>query len=203
MNSFSRRAVSRLSDRGIKIYACSGGGNHSYTEWLKWLSYVPTFQKTRIEELSSKMVENLSFHEVQEVYEYKNQVRMLDLFQKYGTGVISREEYLEVYDFMVNNSIHNFMLSKLSLEEIDYAKGQIQYFSDVSEEVLNQKVEEEWKDGNYEKLSMVDAYILHVISSIKFKKNRDDFNRRIDAILTSNDVMCPKKLEKMMPCTYR
>lgn len=203
MNSFSRRLASRLAGKEIKIFPCENGVNNSYMEWLKWLSYVPEFQRTRIEELNSKMVGDLSFNELEEVYEYRNQVRMLDLFQRYGTLDISGDECLEVYDFIGNHSIHDLMLSKLSFEEMEYAKRQVQYFSQIPDDILSKKVEEEQQKSNYEKLSMVDAYIFHVISQINFKRGMDDFNRRLDSILAASDVMCPKRLEKILPCTSK
>ena len=130
-----------------------------YIEWIKWLSYVLEFQKARIQELNSKTVAELTLDELDEIRAYKRQIRMLSLFKIYGTSEISKKEYMEVYDFMVNQSIDELMLSKLSSGELRYAKGQIQYFSQIPSEKLRKKVNEEQKADSYEKLSMVDSYV--------------------------------------------
>ena len=81
------------------------GNVDPYMEWIKWLSYLLEFQKVRIQELNSKIVEELSLEELDEIIAYKSQIRMLDLFKIYGTSEISKEEYMEVSNFMENQSI--------------------------------------------------------------------------------------------------
>lgn len=81
------------------------GNVNPYIEWIKWLEYEPEFQKLRIQELASKEIENLSIDELEEIKNYKYFERILGLFKIYGTKEISKDEYMEVYDFMVNNKI--------------------------------------------------------------------------------------------------
>lgn len=87
----------------------------------------------------------MTIEELNELKAYKSQIRMLGLFKIYGTSEISKDEYMEVYDFMANQSIDELMLSKLSIEKLRYAKEQIQYFSQIPSEELRKKVNVEQK----------------------------------------------------------
>ena len=193
--SFNREMAKIIAGSGVKIIHGEVMGNiDPYMEWIKWLSYVPVFQKARIQELNSKTVAELTLEELDEVRAYKSQNRMLGLFKIYGTGEISKKEYMEVYDFMVNQSIDELMLSKLSSGELRYAKGQIQYFSQIPSEKLRKKVNEEQKADSYEKLSMVDSYVLHIVSRIDFARKMARLNSEIEAQLRENDAMRQRSL---------
>ena len=163
-------------------------------EWIKWLSYIPDFQKSRIKYLESKMANDISLEELSEINQYKIQARMATLFKLYGTSDISRDEYMEVYIYMIEHSIEDLMLSKLSKEELSYAKERIQYFSQISKEELELKIKEEQKEVNYTELSMVDSYILHELSQINYSKN--EINSLLGYQLDKNAVMRQKSLQK-------
>ena len=191
--SFNRVMAKMMAGSDIKIVHGKVIGNiEPYIEWIKWLSYVQKFQKARIQELNSKRIEEMALEELDELRIYKSQIRMLELFKKYGTSEISKDEYMEVYDFMINQSINELMLSKLTLEELKYAKDQIQYFSQIQSEELSKKVNDEQKTDNYENLSMVDSYILHIISRVNFVRSMSKFNREIKAQLRENASMRKK-----------
>ena len=193
--SFNRMMTNMMAGSGVKIIHGEVIGNvDPYIEWIKWLSYVPEFQKARIQKLNSKVVEELTLEELDEVRAYKSQIRMLELFKRYGTDQISKDEYMEVYDFMVNQSINKLMLSKLSSKELKYAKDQIQHFSQISSEELREKVNAEQKKDNYENLSMVDSYVLHIISRVDFTRNMTRLYSEIEAQLRENDAMMQRSL---------
>ena len=170
------------------------GNINPYIEWIKWLSYVPEFQKARIQKLNSKTLKELTKEELNEIKSYKNQLRMLELFKIYGTDKISKDEYMEVYDYMINQSIDELMLSKLSIKELKYAKEQIQYFNQISSEELRKKIHLEQKEDNYKKLSMVDAYILHIVSRINYTKSIEKLNSEIKVHLEKNETMRQRSL---------
>ncbi len=191
----NRVMANMMAGSDVKIIHGEVIGNvDPYIEWIKWLSYVPEFQKVRIQKLNSKRVEKMTLEELDELRTYKSQIRMLELFKIYGTNEISKDEYMEVYDFMVNQSIDELMLSKLSLEELRYAKDQIQHFSKISNEELRKKVNEEQKADNYENLSMVDSYILHIISRVNFARSMSRLNREIESQLRENAAMRQRSL---------
>ena len=91
-------------------------------------------------------------------------------------------------------SIEELMLSKLTSEELKYAEKEIIRLSKVSKEQLSAKVKEEQKPENYAQLSMVDSYILHIISDINYARSMSDLNRKIDAQLEQNEVMRQRSL---------
>lgn len=119
---------------------------------------------------------------------------MLELFKIYGTNKISKDEYMEVYDFMVNQSIDELMLSKLSSKELRYAKEKIKYLSKISKEELSKKVHFEQKKDNYKNLSMIDSYILHIISKVDYARSMEKFDREIKAYKEENEVMRQRSL---------
>lgn len=114
-------------------------------EWIKWLEYEPEFLKLRIQKLTSKEIENLSLDEIQEIKNYKYLERILKLFKRYGTKEISKDGYMEVYDYMSNNKIEDLMLSKLTKDELISAKEQIEYYRKKPHKELREKVRVEKK----------------------------------------------------------
>ncbi len=193
--SFNRIMANMLANSGAKIIHGEVTGNvDPYIEWIKWLSYVPEFQKTRIQELNSKTAGELSLEELDEIRAYKSQAQMLELFKIYGTNKISKDEYMKVHDFMLNQLIDELMLSKLSQNELKYAKEKIQYFSQISSEELRKKVDEEQKADNYENLSMVDSYVLHIISRVDYARNMKKLDSEIKVRLEANEAISHRSL---------
>ena len=92
-------------------------------------------------------------------------------------------------DYMCSESIEKLMLSKLTSEELRYAKQEITKLSKVSKEQIRAKLNEEQKLEKYERLSMVDSYILHIISKINFARSLAELDSNIEAQLNANDVM--------------
>lgn len=161
-------------------------------EWIKWLSYIPDFQKSRIKYLESKVASDISLEELNELNQYRIQAKIAKLFKLYGTSDISKNEYIEVYNYMKEHSIEDLMLSKLSKEELSYAKKRIQYFSQISKEELELKIKREQKEDNYSKLSMVDSYILHEILRINYSRN--ETNTLLGYQLGKNAIMRQKSI---------
>ena len=169
MSSINRIIAKALakSNGNIKIVRGNVVGNIAPdVEWRKWLSYESEFEKNRIKMLETRKNSELSFEEVEELRKYRRNRMFAELFRLYEIRKCSYEEYMMVYDFMCTESIEELMLSKLSSSELSYAKDEIVRLSKVSKEDLEFKVKEAQKIENYDKLSMVDAYILHVILMI-------------------------------------
>ena len=114
---------------------------------------------------------------------------MAKLFKIYGTSKCKEEEYMLVYDYMVNESIEKLMLSKLTKEELQYAKKEIIRLSKIPKEELNTKITKERTKENYPKLSMVDSYILHVISDINHNRNVSNLSKLIGEQINHNNAM--------------
>ena len=71
---------------------------------------------------------------------------------------------MEVYDYM-GNSIKNVMLRKLTKEELNYANEEIKRLNTLSKTEILTKLKNESSEETYNNLSMVDTYILHVVSN--------------------------------------
>lgn len=197
MSDFNRIMAREIAKMGGKAKIIHGNviGNVSPDiEWIKWLSYEPEFEKKRIEYFDTKKVSELSYEELEEASKYSRNKIFAKLFKIYGTNECSEEDYMRVYDYMCNESIEELMLSKLTSEELKYAKKETIRLSKVSKEQLSAKVKEEQKTENYAQLSMVDSYILHIISDINYARSMSDLNRKIDAQLEQNEVMRQRSL---------
>lgn len=168
----------------IKVFAKEGGkiipaddSFNLYMEWVKWLDYVPTFEQEKINKLIKK--KNKTSEEYRKVGNYYYNKKMAELFKEYGTKNMDIEEYEEVLMFMKQNSIEEYMNKKLSKEEIELAKSQIENYKKIPDEVLFKKVFEDKKEDNYMKLSMIDAYILHYIDKIAQVRFSVDFQNKV------------------------
>jgi hypothetical protein len=168
----------------IKVFAKEGGkiipaddSFNLYMEWVKWLDYVPTFEQEKINKLIKK--KNKTSEEYRKVGNYYYYKKMAELFKEYGTKNMDMEEYEEVLMFMKQNSIEEYMNKKLSKEEIELAKNQIDNYKKIPDEVLFKKVFEDKKEDNYMKLSMIDAYILHYIDKIAQVRFSVDFQNKV------------------------
>ena len=195
MSNISKIMVKELNKSGSQvkfIYGNVFGNIPPIIEWIKWLSYEPEFEKNRIEHLNSKGINNLSYEEINELNYYMKRKRMAQLFKKYDNMECSKEEYMEVYSYMSNESIINLMLDKLTIQEIKYANEEITRLRELSNEDLSQKIRIESQKDNYLNLSMVNAYILHIIDRINYVRNMNEFNNILNWQLDSNVIMRQK-----------
>lgn len=178
---------------GAKVIHGNMNGNVSpVVEWIKWLSYESEFEKQRIKYLHSKRVSELSYEELEEASIYSRNKTYARLFKIYDTSECSYENSMRVYDFMCNESIEELMLSKLSTEELHYAKQEIAKLREIPREQLQAKIKEERKIDTYNQLSMVDAYILHIICGINYAREMSSANKELKAQLDANVAMKQK-----------
>ena len=190
MSGYNRTLVRMMAKTGgIKMTRSKDGSRASDIEWCKWWSYSPGFEQERIEYLESKIVADTTLAELEEIIKYRSRSRMAKLIKIYGTSECSEDEYMEIYDFMEKESIEELMLSKLSSEELNFARDEIKRLSQISSEQLSEKVHEEQKPENYAKLSMVDSYVLHMISKVNYARSMAEINREMRARVSDNDVM--------------
>ena len=125
-------------------------------------------------------------------YIQKNK-EMLQLFRKYGTKACSKEEYLKVYDYMCDTKIEDVMLEKLSSEELTAAKEKIKELAGLNLKELNSSMPNDLK--SYKKMSMLDAYIFHVISKIGLLRNLKRLENEINIQIKENELVIRRSLE--------
>lgn len=189
INRIMVKEMARIGEKVKTVHVNVIGNVSPDIEWIKWLSYEPEFEKRRIQYLDSKKISELSYEELEEASRYSRNKIFAKLFKIYVIGECSEDDYMKVYDYMCNESIEELMLSKLTSEELRYARQEITRLSEVSKEQLSAKINEEQKPEKYEQLSMVDSYILHIISNINYARSMFDLNRKIEAQLEQNEIM--------------
>ena len=194
LNQILAREMSKSKGRVSIVPRYDGGNVSPYLEWKKWLSYVPEFERKRIEYFDSKKISELSYDELEEASRYRKNQIFAELFQVYGTSECSEENYMMVYNYMSNESILELMLSKLTPEELYHAREEIEKLSNLSKEELNAKVKREQRVEIYNQLSMVDSYILHLLSNVNCARNISSVNKEIAAELERNTAIRQRTL---------
>lgn len=193
--SVNRVMAKALSKSNYKvIHGKIIGQINPYIEWIKWLSYESEYEKQLCDLVDGKISLENSNDELCKVDKIKRNRMFLRLFKKYGTSECSEKEYMMVYDYMCTESIENLMMSKLSSTELNYAKEKIIYFSQLPSEELSKKVHEEQLENVYNKLSMVDSYILHMISNINFNRSMEILEKEINTQININNEIHHKSL---------
>ena len=191
-DSHRQMALMMAGTKAKAIYGNTLGTINPYLEWLKWLSYTPEFEKNRMEELKNKPINMLSVSELDELINLLSQERIGKLFSLYGTIQISKDDYMEVYDYMCEKSIDKLMLSKLSKEELKYATKAIKKYEKLPYDKLSAKINRETKENVYESLSMVDSYILHAISIFSIQKSISDMDGKLASRVEENNAISQK-----------
>lgn len=150
-----------------------------YKEWIKWLSYYSEDTKNRLNEIINKPNESLSFEEMREYEKFREQLKALVLLNRYLDDNLTNTQYKFLLNFMCNESIEDYMKSKLSKEELGSAKEKINKYSNVPKAILNDKIMNEKNEEVYDNLSMEDAYVLHMISKINHQRNLEELDEDI------------------------
>ena len=150
-----------------------------YKEWVKWLSYYSDDTKNKLNEIINKPNEKLSYDEMREYEKFREELKALVLLNRYLDDNITNSDYKFLLDFMCNESIEDYMKSKLTKEELESAKKKINKYSNVPKTILNNKIMSETNEEVYDNLSMEDAYVLHMISKINHQRNLEELDEDI------------------------
>ena len=142
--------------------------------WLKWLRYIPQFQKDKI----SMAVGDLSLENVEYI---KRNNDLISLFEKFSEGKCSTDESKRVLRYMeADGKLQGIMLSKLTSEELKEAKVRIGKLHQDSK-YLDEMVACMRDVEAYEELSMVDSFIAYCASEIWTKISLVDLEAQISA----------------------
>ena len=135
--------------------------------------------------------------DIEELKRYRTNKVYAQLFYKYIFGnELTSEEYKIVCDFMFKNSIFKIIQYKLTKEEIEIAKEQaMKLFSEMTKNECQNYLESR-NTRNHRKeflnMSMIDAFVFHLISDMAIKRGTKDINSLIESQLESNGVMREK-----------
>lgn len=197
MSNIRKIMINEMSKSGGKIKYLYGGSMPNIEadiEFYKWLSYEPIFEKNEMDYLNSIKPENLTLEQLEELKRYRTNKVYVQLFYKYIFGSeLTSEEYKIVCDFMFKNSIFKIIQYKLTKEEIEIAKVQaMKLFSEMTKTECQNYLESR-NTRNHRKeflnMSMMDAFVFHLISDMAIKRSTKDTNSLIESQLESNEVM--------------
>ena len=178
------------------------GPNYSEKEWIKWLDYIPNFQLQRIDYLSSKQVTELTNNEKEELTTLRKELKMRNISKKYEDKETSVADRLEYADYTTQEHLDSIISRKLTIEEYNRAKKQIQEIVDtLSYAELEQYCE--LLKNNFNDLSMIDLFVLREVNrkfvlktskksskqlTYQLKKNE---NMRYNSVIeASKDIIC-------------
>ena len=133
-------------------------------EWIKWLSYMPEIYTKKKGELESKSDYELSVANLRQIKKYNERERLLPLFKNYYDDKCIIPYYRQILSYIKNNSIEDLMLEKLDKEQLQLANKKISDFDKYSREEIERKIKIYEQKENYDKLSMIDSFVFHILS---------------------------------------
>ena len=160
-----------------------------YKEWIAWLNYEPEFEKQRKKYLMSRKFEELNASEQIELSHYIKYQTYADLFNKYETNTCTQEEYIKVCNFMKIESLEDLIISKLTAEELNYVKSEINRIENLSLTDFESEYRK-LRDLHFnEQLTMTERYVYYLSSRIATYRNNIRVENEISAQLKGNENM--------------
>ena len=160
-----------------------------YKEWIAWLNYEPEFEKQRKNYLMSRKFEELNESEQIELSHYIKYQTYADLFNKYETNTCTQEEYIKVCNFMKIESLEDLIISKLTAEELNYVKSEINRIENLSLTDFESEYRK-LRDLHFnEQLTMTERYVYYLSSRIAAYRNNIRVENEISAQLKGNENM--------------
>ena len=160
-----------------------------YKEWIAWLNYEPEFEKQRKKYLMSRKFEELNASEQIELSHYIKYQTYADLFNKYETNTCTQEEYIKVCNFMKIESLEDLIISKLTAEELNYVKSEINRIENLSLTDFESEYRK-LRDLHFnEQLTMTERYVYYLSSRIAAYRNNIRVENEISVQLKGNENM--------------
>lgn len=160
-----------------------------YKEWIAWLNYEPEFKKQRKNYLMSRKFEELNESEQIELSHYIKYQTYADLFNKYETNTCTQEEYIKVCNFMKIESLEDLIISKLTTEELNYVKSEINRIENLSLTDFESEYRKLRDSYFNEQLTMTERYVYYLSSRIATYRNNIRVENEISAQLKGNENM--------------
>ena len=160
-----------------------------YKEWIAWLNYEPEFEKQRKKYLMFRKFEELNASEQIELSHYIKYQTYADLFNKYETNTCTQEEYIKVCNFMKIESLEDLIISKLTAEELNYVKSEINRIENLSLTDFESEYRK-LRDLHFnEQLTMTERYVYYLSSRIAAYRNNIRVENEISVQLKGNENM--------------
>lgn len=160
-----------------------------YKEWIAWLNYEPEFEKQRKNYLMSRKFEELNESEQIELSHYIKYQTYTNLFNKYETNTCTQEENIKVYNFMKIESLEDLIISKLTAEELNYVKSEINRIENLSLTDFESEYRKLRDSYFNEQLTMTERYVYYLSLRIAAYRNNIRVENEISAQLKENENM--------------
>lgn len=146
-------------------------------EYLKWLSYIPI--SWHVDELYLKMSSDLTNKEIDILKMIKNDqeyVIKFDIYLSWNNDWTKNDSEIcyNVYKFVKDNNIEDYMQSKLTDQELNYCHKKINEHSMLETEKLKKIADKLSKSNN-----MLDLYIWHFLDKSLFYRSIAETQKRI------------------------
>lgn len=158
-------------------------------EWIKWLTYSLLQRKEQVTELKQKDIDLLSAKELEFLLNYAQDEKILASLNHVRNSVASADEAMEVYDFLKTNSIVRFMERTLPVADLKLAKEWLHAIEAMDKDAKAEYLREKLSPGQYEQLSMVDAYVVHIVLYHDMVESEKRCDREIRARVKENNDM--------------
>lgn len=175
-----------------KLYEVKTREYIPYIDFLdEWIKFTSILTKEELELLKKDVL--FTDNDFSKIQSIKNIQRMNYIFNKYKTKKCNDEEYLEAQKYM-DNSISEFMSTRLSEDEKNYAKCFIDAIQEEELEVIKEYIFTTVE--KYNELSLADAYILRNIISNYIGKINKECNEKIIGESKERNISLRKSLIK-------
>lgn len=168
-------------------------------EWIKWLSYEPSFEKEKMMYYDRISIYDLKEKDLKFINEYNKRKKILPIIKKYSENDFTLEEGKIAYDYLTENSLSKLMMDKLTKNEVMEARKKVSIYTKMDyekeDEMLRKLVEK------YDKLSMTDSFAFRIlyedVERKSLKKLKDDIEvegRKLDSEERKTKILSSRKV---------
>ena len=165
-------------------------------EFLKWVSYNPENDHEKLELLLSKKANELSIDEIETLRKYKKNQELVETLKRYCSDKCLNKDIMPIYNFMNKESLEKIMQTKLTKKEIEEANKLILKYNKMTNNELKNYVSFYHKPENYQKLSMIEAYVFHEMKKQLTIRSNAKLENMINSQIEDNIVMRTKSYFK-------
>ena len=162
------------------------GGILPHVQWLKWLNYVPDFQKDRLDFINCKALSNLNLADSIFLQEMEKNNELIKLFDRFSSGECSVQDRIDVMKYVESDGkLEKLMLSKLTFEELSDVKQKISLLRQNSE-FLESMLYVMWDVNIYSELSMVDSFVAYCAAEMRSNVDISKLEVSVDDRIINN-----------------
>lgn len=169
-----------LNINNIKGGKISGCDTQTFSRYYKWLSYIPEFEKERMENLLNKKISRLTISEAEKLQDFKDKQNMIDTLKIILSGSGNEDNIKLANIFIKKHSLDLIIYSKLTDQEKKEAHDLLEEKKNLNIEDLSNYLEtlKELEETNL--LTPTQEYVLIRLEKIQIRKIKD--REKVNAI---------------------